>query len=198
MSISRPSPQDSKLLVLSAPSGTGKSTLAQMVIGKYPKFSLSISHTTRAGRGDEKEGEDYYFVDIPTFEEMIRNDEFLEHAKVFQKHFYGTSKKHVLNCLDQGQHVLFDIDVQGARAIKDKFKDRCITVFILPPSLDELRRRLLGRGTESEQAVERRLTAAQTELSEAHWFDYRITNDDLRRTFQELESILRKEKFGGI
>ncbi|MEW6056849.1 MAG: guanylate kinase [Bdellovibrionota bacterium] len=185
--------QDSKLVVLSAPSGTGKSTLASMLLSRHASFQLSISHTTRAPRGEEKQGVHYFFVSEKEFQGMIEAEEFLEHAQVFGKHRYGTSRESVEKWLKAGKHVLFDIDIQGARSLKEAYKERCVTIFILPPSLGELESRLRNRKTESPDAIESRLRTAETELKAAPEFDYRITNRDLEESYRELEEILKKE-----
>lgn len=189
------SSKTAKLLVLSAPSGAGKSTLAKMVLERVPGFKLSISHTTRAPRGEEKHGTHYFFVDEKEFHRMIQVGDFLEHALVFGKTWYGTSKRFVETELKTGNHVLFDIDVQGAESLKKAFKDRCTTVFIDPPSVEELEKRLRGRKTESEAAIQTRLITAKKEMQAAESFDHRITNNDLDSAFKELQKILKKEGF---
>lgn len=182
-----------KLLVLSAPSGTGKSTIAGMLLKHQPSFKLSISYTTRAPRGEEKHGAHYFFVDEATFLKMIEDGLFLEHALVFGKNRYGTARETVEQMLQNGSHVLFDIDVQGARALKQAFGPRCLTVFILPPSFEELERRLRNRKTDTPESIEARLQTARQELEAAPEFDYRIVNNDLDASYRELESILLKE-----
>lgn len=183
----------SKLIVLSAPSGAGKSTLCSMLLAKHKNFVVSISHTTRAPRGEEKDGIHYYFVDEKKFKEMIASGDFLEHAHVFGRSWYGTSKTKVEESLARGVHVLFDIDVQGAQQLKNIYGKRCVTIFILPPSFEELENRLRARATESEQAIQTRLETAKKELQEQSWFDYRIVNKDLKQSLTELEGVLKKE-----
>lgn len=181
-----------KLVVLSAPSGAGKSTLAAMLLKRQPNFQLSISHTTRAPRGEEKNGTHYYFVGEPEFRQMIAAGDFLEHALVFGKNYYGTSRKAVEAWLAAGKNVLFDIDVQGAASLKKAFGDRCITIFVMPPSFEELANRLRNRKTESTDAIDLRLKTAQEELKAAPTFDHRIVNHELETTYAEIEDVLRK------
>jgi guanylate kinase len=184
----------SKLIVLSAPSGTGKSTIANMLLERHPAIKLSISFTTRAPRGQEKHGVHYYFVNEPEFMRMVEAGEFLEHALVFGKAWYGTSRASVQAMLDAGNHVLFDIDVQGAASLKAAFGKRCVTIFLLPPSLEELEARLRNRRTDSAEAIEGRLRTAREELKESPKFDYQIVNSDLQHTYAEIEKALKKEK----
>lgn len=185
--------RQTKLVVLSAPSGTGKSTLAALLLNRHPQFQLSISYTTRAPRGAEQNGVHYYFVSETEFQEMATQGKFLEYAHVFGKSWYGTSRETVEKSLNAGRHVLFDIDVQGAASLKKAFGKRCVTIFILPPSMEELEERLRNRKTESAEAIEARLKTARTELSQAPSFDYRIVNNDLDKTFAELEGLLKRE-----
>jgi guanylate kinase len=185
---------ETKLVVLSAPSGTGKSTLAGLLLKHHPQFQLSISYTTRAPRGAEKNGTHYYFVDDAQFQDMVKQGKFLEHAHVFGKSWYGTARETVETSLKAGFHVLFDIDVQGAASLKKAFGQRCITVFILPPSMKELEERLRNRKTESQEAIDTRLRTARLEIAQAPSFDYQIINNDLDETFKELESVLKKEQ----
>ena len=179
-----------KLVVLSAPSGTGKSTLAAMLLAKHPSFSLSISFTTRQPRGNEQSGVHYFFTTEPEFRQMVKNGELLEHALVFGKHWYGTSRQSVEKMLGAGQNVLFDIDVQGAKSLKAAFKERCVTIFLLPPSIEELERRLRNRKTDSPEAIELRLKTAKEELDQAHFFDHQLINSDIDGTYASIEQVL--------
>lgn len=184
----------SKLIVFSAPSGSGKSTLISMLIEKYPSnFRLSISHTTRLPRGQEKDSIHYFFIDETQFQKMITSRAFLEHAQVFGKHYYGTSKKFVEDTLNSGINVVFDIDVQGASQLKKAYEKDCVSIFIHPPSLSELERRLRDRKTDSDESIRARLKTAEQEISQAQKFDYQITNLDLQKTFLQIEEILKKE-----
>lgn len=182
-----------KLVVLSAPSGAGKSTLAAMLLREYPEFlKLSISYTTRQPRGGEQNGVHYFFVDEKTFEQMIFDGKFLEHAKVFNKYYYGTSLEWVQKeLLDYS--ILFDIDVQGAAILKHAFGDRCVTVFIHPPSMEELETRLKGRKTDSPEAIAARMETARQEVSVAHTFDHQLTNKDLAECYMQLVKVMKKE-----
>jgi guanylate kinase len=183
-----------KLLVLSAPSGTGKSTIAQLILKRHPLYKLSISFTTRPPRGAEKNGEHYFFVSETEFKSMVTEGKFLEHAHVFGKSWYGTSRDFVESTLDGGRHILFDIDVQGAASLKKAYGPRCVTVFLLPPSMEELEARLRNRKTDTAEAIEARLKTAREEMKAAPTFDYRIVNEELDRTLKELEDILEKER----
>lgn len=193
MSNSRKSARE-KLVVLSAPSGAGKSTIANLLLQKHPeRFELSISHTTRKPRGAEKHGVHYFFVTEPEFRKMAGENGFLEHAHVFGKYWYGTSRKFVEDILARGKNVLFDIDVQGADQLKAAYGKNCVTVFILPPSIEELENRLRGRKTETAEAIEFRLKTARGEMAAAERFDHRIRNVKLENAFAELENVLRRE-----
>lgn len=185
--------KSTKLIVLSAPSGTGKSTLANMLLERQNSIRLSVSYTTRAPRGEEKHGVHYYFVSEAEFQKMVAAGQFLEHAHVFGKSWYGTSRTTVEAALNSGNHVLFDIDVQGAHQLKKAFGTRCVTIFILPPSFEELEQRLRNRKTDTAEAIEARLKTAKQELKAASTFDYQVTNRDLEESYAELEKILKKE-----
>jgi len=180
------------LLVLSGPSGAGKTTLCRL-LRKNLGFSFSVSHTTRPPRAGEVEGQDYYFVDRKTFEEMIRRGAFLEWAEV-HGNLYGTSWEEVNQKLSSGQDLLLDIDVQGASQVRQKLGSQAIFVFIMPPSFEELERRLRGRGTEEESTVALRLARAREEMNYASWFDYVVVNDKLEQALEDLRAIVRAEK----
>lgn len=176
------------LFVISAPSGAGKTTLVRELLEHDDSVTFSISYTTRRPRAGEISGEDYYFVDEAQFKQMIKDGHFLEHAKVFDN-YYGTSKAQVRKQLADGKNVLLEIDWQGAAQIRQKWP-ACITVFILPPSLVELERRLRARQTDSEQVIKRRLEDSVSDIS--HWdeFDYIIINDNLQEALTELQSVI--------
>ena len=178
-----------RLYVVSAPSGGGKTSLVNALLEADDKVRLSVSHTTRAPRPGEKNGVHYHFVSEDEFLAVVENDAFLEHAEVFGNR-YGTGKEAVERQLAAGFDVLLDIDWQGARQIRDNFPS-CKTVFIVPPSIRELRRRLTGRGQDSEETIEKRMREARSEIS--HWdeFDFLIVNDRFDEALADLRSIIR-------
>ncbi len=181
------------VLVVSAPSGAGKTTLCRRLINEDPEISFSVSYTTRPPRPKERHGQDYFFVSRQTFEAMVRQEEFLEWAEV-HGNLYGTSRSQVLERLRKGYDVLLDIDVQGAFQIRRKLAKEAVLVFILPPSLEELARRLRARSTEDEETIKRRLQAAHEEIKRARDFDYVILNEDLEEAYQKLRAILQAER----
>ena len=178
-----------RVLVLSAPSGAGKSSLARALADAEPSVRLSVSHTTRAARPGEVDGVHYHFVGEEEFEAMVAAGEFLEHARVFGRD-YGTSREAVRTELSRGYDVVLDIDWQGARQVRETFAG-AISVFILPPSIDALRARLVGRGQDSAQVIERRMRAARSELVHHEEFDHVVVNDDFERSLGVLRAILR-------
>ncbi|HEX5421107.1 MAG TPA: guanylate kinase [Gammaproteobacteria bacterium] len=177
-----------RLVVLAAPSGAGKTTLVRALLERLPELVFSISFTTRPPRKSEVEGRDYFFVDDRRFEELVEKDEFLEHACVFG-HWYGTGRRHVEELLAAGRTVLLEIDWQGARQVRSRAPG-ALTVFILPPGVAELERRLRSRGTDAADVVSRRLGEALDDMS--HWseFDYVLVNDDAERAADELAGIV--------
>ena len=181
------------LLVLSAPSGAGKTTLARMIEKEFPEAEFSISYTTRAPRGAEQNGKDYHFVDTLTFQQMIDRNEFVEWAEV-HGNFYGSSKRVIDHSYRPGGIAVFDIDVQGGTSIKRKYPD-AVCIFILPPSMDELERRLRSRGTDTDDVIRRRMLAARAECEKgAQSYDYLVINDRLDDAFQQLRSIVIAER----
>jgi len=179
-----------RLVVISAPSGTGKSTVCRIIGSRDPRVALSISFTTRRPRGTEKNGVEYHFIDDAEFDRMISGDEFLEWAEVHGKR-YGSGREQTDEMISAGKDVLFDIDVQGGRQIKQAVPD-ALLIFLLPPSIDELVRRLSKRKTESESEMQRRLQVAVWEMEQGRNYDYHVINDDLERAVEEVEKI-RKE-----
>ncbi len=180
------------LIVISAPSGTGKTTLSHMLLREFPNMEFSVSYTTRKPRNGEINGRDYWFVDRETFEKMIEEGDFLEWAEVYG-HLYGTSKSQVIKALSEGKDVLLDIDTQGALNVKKNFPE-AVLIFILPPSLRELKRRLESRGTDDEETIKKRLKIAREEIRRAPLYDYVVVNDVLEIAFDNLRSIIKAEK----
>jgi guanylate kinase len=179
------------LLILSAPSGTGKTTLARRLVTAHPGSIFSISYTTRAPRGEEKDGIDYHFVDDERFQEMIANGAFVEWAHV-HGHHYGTPKTVIEEAVARGALAIFDIDVQGGETIKKQHPE-AVRALILPPSLAELERRLRARSTDDDATIRRRLHAARIEIRLAAGYEYRVVNDDLEGAYADLEAIVRAE-----
>jgi guanylate kinase len=180
------------LLILSAPSGTGKTTLARRLVLAHPDAIFSVSYTTRAPRGKERDGVDYHFVDEARFARMVAEGAFLEHAEV-HGHRYGTPRAVVNEARRRGALAVFDIDVQGGEAIRAQHPE-AVRVLILPPSLEELERRLRSRSTDDDATVRRRLEAARREMLRARSYEYWVVNDDLERASGDLEAIVRAER----
>ena len=178
-----------KLLILSAPSGAGKTSLARALIEATPNTQMSISHTTRNCRMGEKHGVDYFFVSNEEFQAMIDSDKFLEHAKVYDK-FYGTNRRNIEEMLKNGVNVLLDVDWQGARAVKSLMSE-AISVSILPPSREELEKRLRNRGRDPEEVIDKRMRQAESEMSHCREADYIILNDDFDLALQDLQYVLQ-------
>jgi guanylate kinase len=183
---------DFLMLIVSSPSGAGKTTLCKRLRGEFPDLRFSVSHTTRRPRTVEVDGRDYHFVDGTTFDAMVRAGSFAEWARVHDN-LYGTSMKEIEAARVGARGVLFDIDYQGARQIKASLPE-AVSVFILPPSLAELERRLRGRGTEEEPALVRRLTNARAEIEHYGIFDFVIVNDDVDHAYGELRGIVLAER----
>ncbi|HVZ69349.1 MAG TPA: guanylate kinase [Rhizomicrobium sp.] len=181
------------MLVLSSPSGAGKTTLSRRLLQSDPSIQMSVSATTRKPRPNEIEGRDYFFINDREFDRRAKAGEFLEHAHVFG-HRYGTPKKAVEDILASGKDVLFDIDWQGTQQLKQQARDDVVSVFVLPPSHDELERRLRARAQDEEDVVQRRMAKAADEIS--HWaeYDYIIINDDVLAAQTQLETILASER----
>ncbi len=181
------------MLVLSSPSGVGKTTIAREVLSKEKDIDLSISTTTRPKRESEAEGKDYNFVDVSTFSQMIEKKDFLEHAEVYG-HYYGSPKSHVEEKLSKGIDVLFDIDWQGTQQLKEMAMSDLVSIFLLPPTFRDLQERLLKRGEDSKEIVMSRMEKANNEIS--HWaeYDYVIINQDLGASIQAVRSILQAER----
>ena len=180
-----------KLLVFSAPSGSGKSTIVNHLLRKKElELAFSISATSRAPRGEEKNGEHYYFMSAQEFKSHIDQDDFLEWEEVYKDNYYGTLRSELDRIWGMEKHVVFDIDVVGGLTIKKQFPQKCLSIFIMPPSIEELRTRLVNRSTETPEKIEMRMAKAALELARAQEFDVIITNDNLEKALQEAEAIV--------
>lgn len=182
------------LLIISGPSGAGKGTVCKALLEKHKELVLSISMTTRAPRENEIEGVHYFFETNENFMKLIGEGEFLEYAIVHGRDFYGTPKRFVLEQLEAGHNVVLEIDVEGAMQVKNSFKNG-IFVFIMPPTFEELKNRLIGRGTESPEAIERRLKTAAFELKNINKYDYVVINDVVENAVESIETILKAERY---
>ena len=182
-----------KMIIVSAPSGSGKSTILNWLMQEHPELKLyfSISCTSRAPRGTEQNGVEYFFLTPEEFKAKIQNDEFLEYEEVYHDRFYGTLKAQVERQREAGQNVVFDVDVKGGVNIKKYYGDEALSLFIQPPSVEELRKRLEGRGTDTPEAIEQRLAKAEYELTFAPQFDRIIVNDDLDTAKQETLQVVK-------
>lgn len=181
------------MLVLSSPSGAGKSTIAREILANDPDITLSVSATTRPKRPGEVDGVDYHFVDKTEFNLMVNRGELLEHAKVFDN-YYGTPKAPVMDALADGKDVLFDIDWQGTQQLAEKAQDDMVRVFILPPSVEELERRLHSRAQDSAEVVAKRMSKASDEMSHYPEYDWVIVNRDVEESLMQVRSILTSER----
>lgn len=180
------------LLIFSAPSGSGKSTIVNWLMKEHPelKLAFSISCTSRAPRGTEQNGVEYFFLTPEEFKAKIEADEFLEYEEVYQDRFYGTLKSQVENQLEAGDSVVFDVDVKGGVNIKKFYGGRALSIFVQPPSVEELRRRLNGRGTDAPEVIVQRLAKANYELTFAPQFDHIVVNDNLEKAEQEVYKLV--------
>lgn len=182
---------DGKLIILSAPSGAGKTSIVRHLLEQGLPLSFSISATNRPPRENEKEGEDYYFLLLENFKSKIENEEFLEWEEVYPDRFYGTLKSELERIWRKGKHVVFDIDVIGGLNIKKQFGDKALAIFIKPPNADCLRERLEGRGTETEESLNERIAKAEFELSFEDQFDIVVINDHLKVAQEEVVNIVK-------
>ena len=181
------------MLVLSSPSGAGKTTIARRLIEEESGLNMSVSATTRPRRPGEVEGKDYYFVEEQTFHLMANRGEFLEHANVFD-HYYATPAAPVMKALGEGSDILFDIDWQGTQQIADKSRDDLVSVFILPPSTQDLEKRLLNRAQDSADVVAKRMSKAADEISHYREYDYILVNEDVDKAISEIKAIMIAER----
>ncbi|SDX98004.1 guanylate kinase [Lutibacter oricola] len=180
-----------KLIVFSAPSGSGKTTIVRHLLGELDlNLDFSISATSRDARGKEKHGEDYYFISNEEFKAHIKNDDFVEFEEVYTNNYYGTLKKEVHRIWELGKHVIFDIDVVGGLNIKNKFPDNTLAIFVQPPSIEEMERRLRGRKTDSEEKIQERVAKAEREMEYAKDFDVVLVNDNLEQAKQEAHILV--------
>ena len=181
-----------KLIIVTAPSGAGKTSVTKYLLEKIPQLAFSISATTRKPRGNETDGTDYYFITEEAFHKKIQDDDFIEWEMVYEGKFYGTFKSELRRIWNEGRTPLLDIDVKGAIHVFEQFDDNCLTIFIEPPSIQELERRLQSRGTESLESLQTRLNKAMFELSFKHQFNKIIINDNLQQACLETEAAVKE------
>ena len=180
------------LLVVSGPSGAGKGTICKALLNKNDKIKLSVSATTRKPRNGEVHGVNYFFLEKEEFTTMIENGEFLEYAQIYDN-FYGTPKSAIIECLEKGQDVILEIEMQGAKQIKEVYPEG-VFIFVLPPSLEELKSRIVGRGTETQEEIEKRFSCAFEEINQIVNYDYFIVNEDIEKSVNDVEAIIASEK----
>ena len=180
------------LLVVSGPSGAGKGTICKALLNKNDQIKLSVSATTRKPRNGEVHGVNYFFIEKEEFTKMIENGEFLEYAQIYDN-FYGTPKAAIIECLEKGQDVILEIEMQGARQIKEVYPEG-VFIFVLPPSLEELKSRIVGRGTETQEEIEKRFICAFEEINQIVNYDYFIVNEDIEKSVSDVEAIICAEK----
>lgn len=183
---------EGKLIIFSAPSGSGKSTIINYLLTQNLNLAFSISATSRDPRGEEQHGKEYYFLSPDEFRQRIANDEFLEYEEVYTDKFYGTLKSEVERLTKEGKNVIFDVDVLGGVNIKKYYGKRALSVFIQPPGIEELRKRLVGRATDAPEVIEKRIERAEFELSFAPQFDVVIVNDNLEKAESETLQVIRE------
>ena len=183
------------IYIFCAPSGSGKSTMVRHLLTKHPDlFELSVSCTTRPPRGQEVNGKEYYFISVEEFRKRIEHNDFIEYEQVYDGLYYGTLKEEIDRIEAAGRQVLFDVDVKGGIHLKEILGDKATSIFICPPSIDELRRRLEGRGDTSPEMIEKRLAKAEEELSYKPRFDRVIINDDLAHAYEQLDAIIEESR----
>lgn len=181
-----------KLVIFSAPSGSGKTTIVKRMLELFPQLEFSISATSRNPRGNEKNGIDYHFLTADEFAAKVANDEFVEWEEVYKGTCYGTLKSEIERIWSKGNVIIFDVDVMGGLNLKRIFGAEACSIFIMPPSIEELRRRLEGRGTDAPEVIEKRVAKAEFELGKADRFDCKVVNDDLEQAVEETADIIRK------
>ncbi|MDR2292656.1 MAG: guanylate kinase [Prevotellaceae bacterium] len=181
-----------KVIIFSAPSGSGKTTIVKHLLAKYPQLKFSVSSTSRKKRDDEIEGKDYYFISLDEFRRQIAKGKFIEYEEVYEGRLYGTLKSEAKRIWNEGKIIVFDVDVKGGLRIKETYGNQALSVFIMPTSLDELRRRLIVRSTESMEDIEKRVSRASEELSYVGSFDKVILNDSLYEALKNAEIIVEE------
>lgn len=181
---------NNKVIIFSAPSGSGKSTIVSHILKLHPEMEFSVSATSRAPRGQERNGIEYLFFTADEFRKMIAEDKFVEYEEVYAGSFYGTLKSEVQRIWDKGHVIIFDVDVKGGVNLKKYFGDKALSVFIQAPSVEELRKRLVARGTDSAEAIAKRVAKASEEMTYADKFDYILVNDDLQKAYAEAEKVV--------
>ncbi len=182
---------ENKVMVFSAPSGAGKTTIVTHLLKTFNKLEFSVSATSRAPRGQEVDGNDYYFLSVKEFKKRIKNGEFVEYEEVYPGSFYGTLKSEVERIWAKGNVIMFDVDVKGGVSIKKIFGEKAFTVFIMPPSLEVMEKRLRARGTDSEEAIKTRVAKAAEEMTYAAKFDAVLVNDVLEESFEKAERLVK-------
>lgn len=182
---------ENKVMVFSAPSGAGKTTIVTHLLKAFNKLEFSVSATSRAPRGQEVDGKDYYFLSVKEFKKRIKNNEFVEYEEVYPGSFYGTLKSEVERIWAKGNVIMFDVDVKGGVSIKKIFGEKAFTVFIMPPSLEVMEKRLRARGTDSEEAIKTRVAKAAEEMTYASKFDAVLVNDVLEESFEKAERLVK-------
>jgi guanylate kinase len=180
-----------KLIIFSAPSGAGKTTIVHHLLEKFPLLEFSVSACSRAKRIDETEGQDYYFLSVEAFKNKINNDEFLEWQEVYTNNFYGTLKTEIERIWNKGHHVIFDVDVHGGLNLKKIFGDAALSVFVKAPSIQDLETRLKKRETETPESIARRINKAEQEILLAPQFDKIVVNDDIQHAFEQAEKLVQ-------
>lgn len=181
-----------KLIIITAPSGAGKTSITHYLLNKYPRLAFSISAATRQARGKEQNGVDYYFMSVEAFREKIEQHAFVEWEMVYEGKYYGTLKTELERIWKEGKVPILDIDVKGAIHVQEQFADNCLSIFIEPPSVDELKRRLESRGTETPESVATRVSKASYEISFNHHFNKTIVNDHLGKACEETENVIKQ------
>lgn len=179
-----------KMIIFSAPSGAGKTTIVKHLLSKFPQFEFSISATSRNMREGESHGKDYFFLSAEEFKQRIINSEFVEWEEVYTDNFYGTLRSELDRIWEKGNVVIFDVDVKGGVNLKKMFPENSLSLFVMPPSIEELRNRLVGRGTDSAEAIERRVAKAEEEISYSDKFDVVVVNDDLELAKNKAEEAI--------